>query len=289
MRKFIFKIIYWVAFCSFINLVFLVVLVKFEWESKKIIEIKNLRNSKYKIIALGNSLILDGLDARFLTNKGLPTYNFGLAGATLRTQESLLIEYLKNNDQPDFIIYGLSSCKDFLDLSSDKKIPILSVEEPLNYVFTDNGFPLNKFKWKLSEIAKPIFSKYHREMYVDLGQLKTKKAIPDHTKYSNNRPTPNFKNNKFRAYLPLINLCKARGIKIIFVDMPGRKSSRYNIKETDGRISLFDCPVYLLNSVEFCGIFLDNEDWLTDDHLNQFGAEKFTNQLYQVLTKSRFF
>jgi MFS superfamily sulfate permease-like transporter len=246
------------------------------------------KNSKYDLLFFGNSLVLDGVDTEYLNEVGLASFNFAISGSSVETNIIQLEEYLKKNNKPKLIIYGLSSCIGKIN-KSDNIHPL--VKFPNHLEFNDLTFPLSFFRWKIIELAKFLVSENHRNAYLSFGQLKISKKVKDTTRV--------FQHNKFSLEKigntdnleKFSKLCKKENIRIVFVDMPGYKNTRYDISDLNdsvGRFNLFDFPLIQFNTTEFGIQFDENNDWLGNSHLNKYGALKFTKSLLKVLINDKY-
>jgi len=279
MKKFIVKIFIFFIIMLALNLLYLYIIQETDWDFKKRIESLNLNSPKYDILILGNSLAMDGIDTRYMNEHALKAYNLAFAGASLKTNYIQLQEYINTYKyKPKYVILGLGSYLN--DFKSNTIHPIVDFTR-INNSYHISDIPMLKFKWKFKEILKKLVSKPHREAYLDYGQLKFKKKITDKT-------TVDF-NNKFllEKYMDsiilkdIIKLSSANNIKLFIIEMPGFKKERH-VKIFDYKI-IDEAKVngFLLdfNTIEFCKIFKDDEDWIGRSHLNVFGAKKFTKEL----------
>ena len=286
MKKFILKLLVITGLFLILNLLYLRIIQKTDWNFSKAIEIKNFQDQEFDCLVLGNSLALDGIDTSFLTKKGIPSYNLAIGGASLKTNFLQLKEYLKLNKQPTFVILGLSSCLN-LNFNSEDIHPIIETtyRASKNYSFKD--LPLLKFKWLSTELLKKIVSKNHRNATMELGQLKISKVVPDVSRYKDRVTTKvDLKKYSESIYLTKIDsLCKINAIQLIALEMPGFKNTQNLIKEnsiilidsTNNKLELIN-----LNNREVCrSLFNDTKDWLGNSHLNVQGAKKLTNYIYE--------
>jgi hypothetical protein len=147
-----------------------------------------------------------------------------------------------------------------------------------------------KFKWIAMELAKKIVSKEHRNAKVELGQLKISRRVPDKTSLAI-ATEEQFNVEKYQTsnYIDKINnLCVSKSIDVFFIEMPGWKSTQNNIPLGPYRMNSKtkkEFKLINLNNVEFCAkLFDDEKDWLGKDHLNVYGATKFTKAMYEIIT-----
>jgi len=285
MKGFIIKILVFSILFIIANYVYLEIIKKNDWNLSKAIEINSFKNKEFDLIVLGNSLVLDGVDCSFLTKKGTSSYNFALGGENLKSIYIQLIYYLKENKQPKAIFLGLSSMINSYSRNDESIHPIISYSYGLNH-FSINNLPMIQFKWLAMENLKKIVSKNHRDAKIVLGQLQIKRKVPDVSIYkSNMRKSLSFDEYKGAKYLFKIDsLCKKDSIKLIIAEMPGYKKTQNNIPIGPNYIISDNdsITVYNLNNRVLCSeLFNDKNDWLGNNHLNQFGALKLTTFIYE--------
>ena len=270
-----------------VNVLYQLVIQKIDSNFYKAIEIKNFEDENFKCIVLGNSLTLDGIDTEYLTNKGISSYNFALAGSTLKSNYIQLNHYISYNSKPKIVLLGLgSSLKNYGNIKSSNAIhPIID--------FCYGGFkerfdnlPMIKFKWLATENLKKLVSKQHREAKLVLGQLRIRRKVPDQTKYrAKLKQEITFDDYKGAKYMFKIDsICKSNNIKLVIVEMPGYKNTRNEVPVGPNLITNKDDSLYIynLNNKILCDSLFDPEnDWLGNSHLNQYGAKKLTKYIYK--------
>lgn len=267
------------------NFSYLLLIQKTDWNFKKRIESLNLVSPKIDVLVLGNSLAMDGVDTRLLTENGFRAYNLAIGGSSLKTNYIQLEEYIAMYEhKPKYVILGLGSyMSSFLD-PKETLHPIVDFTLE-NKKFGIKDIPMVKFNWLFEELLKKIVSKKHRNAYLEYGQLKFRKSVTDNTTFNplNKFPIQRYINSTLLQ--DFIKLCSLNNIQLIVVEMPGFKNVRhqkrldYTFLNKDQTVGiLLDC-----NNVEFCEIFEDNKDWIGNSHLNEYGAIKFTDRLLQKL------
>lgn len=241
-------------------------------------------NPEYDILVIGNSLAMDGIDTRFLSDNGYNSYNLAIGGSSLETNYIQLKEYLSIYDhKPKYVILGLGSYLNSFE--SGNVNPIVDFTQKNNvYELTD--LPVLKFKWLFKEQLKKIVSKDHREAFLDKGQLKFKKSIMDNSTINPKSELPIDKYMTSLVLQQIIVLCEKENIKLLVLEMPGFKKDRHKLNESvfhlDGEKNAF---LIDYNYFEFCELFDDQKDWIGNSHLNQFGAKKFTSYILKDLKK----
>jgi len=283
MSKFLQKFGWFLALVILLNLMYLLVLVLFSPGFKKIYQISQIRNQKFEVLALGNSLALDGIDAEYLTKNGINTYNLAVAGSHVATSLLILEDYLKHNQKPKLVIVGLSAAygKAYLN-----KVPFNNPEVEFfyhpNWKENITNPPLMNFQWLSVDLLKIIISKDHRNATLVKGQWKTKKTIPDNTVYKGNS---NSVIDYTDPYLSkIVDLCRKNRINIILTELPGSNNTRNDLPfvyeatlKDNTKFPVFNLNNYAISS----GIIDSSKDWLGVNHLNQFGGEKITRYLLE--------
>ncbi|MBL0012871.1 MAG: hypothetical protein IPP30_03695 [Flavobacterium sp.] len=289
MEQFFRKLFWFLVVVIALNLAYLLMLVFWSPGFKKIYEISRFEKQNYETIVLGNSMALDGIDAEYLSNKGMSTYNLSVAGNHISTSVSLLKDYLEKNDKPKMVVVGLSSAigKSYLN-----PVPFTNPEVEFFYhpslISNLKNPPLLNFQWLAVDLLKIVISKDHRNATMVLGQWKTKKVIPDGSVFKNAIAKPIDYRDPF--LLEITKICQEQGIKLVVVELPGSNSNQnnlpfqYTVKLKDGTSQM----VYNLNSNAVGSQVLNPAtDWLAQDHLNQFGGQKITTFLLeQVFQKN---
>jgi hypothetical protein len=290
MSKFIRKCFWFLGLLFLLNILYLGLLLGCSPNFKKTHEISNFQKQNYDVLVFGNSMALDGIDANYMTERGIKTYNMAIAGSHVSNSLLLLENYLKFNIKPQMIVIGLSSSigRGYLNPVAFKNPEVTFFYEPS---LKDNitNPPLLNFQWLAVDMFKILISKEHRNAITVLGQWRTKKIIPDNSVYSNPKmPKLNYSN----SYLSkIITLCDAKGIKVVLIELPGSNVNR-NSLPFEYKVSLKNNSiktVYNLNNYDISNSIIDsNNDWLAPDHLNVFGGKKMTSYLYENILKKAF-
>ena len=100
MSKFIKRCLLFLGIVVILNLAYFFILLNFSPGFSKINSISKFENKEYDLLVLGNSMALDGIDADYLNQKGIKTYNLAVAGNHVATSLMMFEEYLKNNKAP---------------------------------------------------------------------------------------------------------------------------------------------------------------------------------------------
>ena len=246
-----------------------------------------MKNVYYKCLIIGNSLALDGFDAQYLTQKGITAYNLAIGGATLKENLIQLRNFIKNNKKPRIVILGLSSCHNKeIEFDSERMNPIIEYTYGMCKWYSIKNLPMIKFKWLAEEIMKKILSKDYRKAKVELGQLKLKRVRKDRTNV-NKYMKIKFEKRKYvnSKYLrEICMLCRNNEIKIIIFEMPGTKETQNEIPVGPHFIKYkngMEVTLNNLNNYSLCEKLISaEEDWLGNCHLNERGARKLTEYIY---------
>jgi hypothetical protein len=261
--------------------------MKTEWDFQKRFESMNLVDPQYEILILGNSLALDGLDAGYITKNYAPSYNMSIAGASVRTSQIQLEEYLGDHEyKPSKVILGQGSYIGMFDTTLVHPIVDYTLDGKR---FGPRDLPFFKFKWLFKGLLKKGISKAHREAYFDAGQLKFSKTVEDNTELDNENEF-NYSIYADNQYIhEMIRLCDYYNIEFYCVEMTGYKYVRHSRK--------FDCMImnndlnngylYDLNTIEIGNLFDDKVDWVGNSHLNIIGAEKFTTLMMETINDDK--
>ena len=291
MKRLIYRISIFIIIIIVFNILYIQYLKQYDSEFKKTYAIAKMENQNYDCIILGNSIAYDGIDTQYLTLQGLKSYNFALGGENLESSYIQLHHYLENNNKPKVVIYGLSPGNYDGSNLPNKIHPTVAYSYGLIDKFTIRSIPVIKFQWLAIEPVKKLFSKDHREASVVNGQLKTKKTIPDNTQYKKELKSKisidDFKGATF--LFKMDSICRINNIPFIALGMPGYRNTQNEAPESlqilkygnDKELHFIN-----LNNKDFCTkTFTNKKDWLGNSHLNEYGAKKLTEHLYEYYLK----
>ena len=274
--------LYFIAFFSLINLLYLVVIINTDWDFRKRMESINFENPDFGLLVLGASTALDGIDTQYLTSKGIKSYNLALGGSTTKTNYYQLKDYIvRYNTKPDYIIFGTNTGMGApLDDPDIHPIVDFTMKEQR---LTIDDFPIMKFKWLGFEFLKKVVSGKHRKAELIFGQLKFEKVISDETEYRDNHIDKSEMQSSYWLS-EIARLCSDSSIVFMIIEMPGYHEMQNmdevgpeNIELKNGSLTAY----YNFNSREFCKSLNDDNDWIGNSHLNRFGAKKFTAAIYE--------
>jgi glutaredoxin-related protein len=283
MKRFLIKI--FIISSSFIgiNIVFFYFIKFTNLEFRKAEDISKFKGKDYTCIIIGNSLALDGFDTKFLTEKGISSYNFAVGGATLLTSLLQLERYLQFNSPPKVVLLGLRTR--FLNNNLDSKV----INPVIGYFYQDQGLtleslPVVQFKWLATTAAKNLVSSEHRNAEMVFGQYRITRAVPDESKPKVQEDPLDYQTISSSMDLQrLTELSNKYKFEIVIFEMPLFRNLRNNRPEFDViEIQGFaPIPVINVNRNEVVeGLFEPKTDWLGNSHLNVKGGRKFTEFIY---------
>lgn len=288
MKLFIKKLFLLVILFLIMNYMFLIFITNFVGIFSKSIRVSKLKNQSYKCIAIGNSVVMDGIDSKYLTEKDFSTYNFGLDGTNLKSNYIQLKEYLKYNKDPDIVLLGLASKPEWVNRYFNDTLVNPIIEYSYNMIDWQKveNIPLIKYRWLNIEYLKKIVSKDFREDEYIQGQLRSKRIAQDKSIFTNenNLKIDDIKNVQYLE--DIYNLCKKNRIRLRVLLMPVFKKYQNNesiginivpLENTKDSIEIIN-----LNNHNLCSKIIDsNKDWLGNSHLNENGAKKITEFLFR--------
>ena len=290
MSLFLKKLLLSVILFLSLNFLYFEILLNVDFNFIKINESSKFENNDFNVLALGTSLVLDGIDSQLLSDQGYSAYNFGVGGSSLKTNWYQLNKYLEKNAIPQYLILGLGSCLNN-NYSSLNRLKNEFIHPVVRYLYEGPKpsvyeLPMIKFKWLATENLKKLVSKQHREAKLVLGQLRIRRKVPDQTKYrAKLKQEITFDDYKGAKYMFKIDsICKSNNIKLVIVEMPGYKNTRNEVPVGPNLITNKDDSLYIynLNNKILCDSLFDPEnDWLGNSHLNQYGAKKLTKYIYK--------
>jgi hypothetical protein len=296
MSKFIGYIASLVLIFVLLNVIFVRVFTSLDWNLKKAKESAGFKEKRFEIAVLGNSTVLDGVNAKMISEHLGEAYNFALGGATVRTNRLQFEKYLEANHKPKLVLVGLSSCLN----RQYPKNPSIHPAASFFYGFDDNislsNVPIYKLRWAFIEGIKKFISSDHREARLVKGQLQLNRSIPDKTLFTPEKATDEFDEHFYSQVglndlWSIVRLCKKNNIKILVCEMPCG-NSRQNNEDAgariirNGRDSSENFILLNMNSHQLLDSIINPEtDWLSKDHLNLNGAISFTNSLLENIRK----
>jgi len=294
MKKIIYKILLFIIVIVLFNIVYLQYLKKYDFELSKSVLISKMKNKNIDCVILGHSIPYDGIDAEYLTKKGMSSYNFALGGASIKSSYIQLLNFIKYN-KTKVVLLGLSPGRNYKTFKNPPFHPVIDYTYNKRDIYNIRNIPMIKFQWLAIEPLKRLFSKDHKDAKLVLGQLRTTKTIPDQSKYKKEfQKKITIDDFAAAKYLFKIDsLCKVNNIQFIALGMPGYRSTQNEISTGLHKLKYENGGVlyYLnLNNKDFCSNTFDsNKDWLGNSHLNEYGAKKLTKVLYEDYLKNNIF
>ncbi len=288
MKQFTFKFIGFIAYFIFffvvINAIYVAVLAKTDWNFRNRIESMQFEDPDFDLLVLGASTSFDAFDAELLTENGIKSYNLAMGGTTIKTSYIQLKEYLESYTvKPEYVLLGHNSPYD-KNVDSEEIHPLVELTMS-DHKYTINDVPILKLKWLGFEFLKKVVSSKHREAVLALGQMKFRKAIPDHTDFIDSYLEISLFEDSY-WFGEIAHLCNQYNLKLIIIEMPGIKSTQ-NLSEVGPNELHFEngqtATLFNLNSRDFCTIFDSEKDWIGNSHLNEYGAIKFTTEILGII------
>ncbi|MCJ7448005.1 MAG: hypothetical protein MUO72_09940 [Bacteroidales bacterium] len=283
MKAFLGRSFIYVLYFIFFNIFYIGIIAYTDWDCRKRLESLKLDNPEFELLVLGSSLAMDAIDCELLTSCGIRSYNTALGGASIKTNYIQLNEYLtKSSQKPKYVILGLGT---FGETFFNERIHPLVEVTMKDYKYGVNDLPILKFKWLGVEFLKKIVSSKHRKAKIVCGQLKFQKIVPDNTEY--NDSYLNIEQYRSSQWIgEIAKLCHQNRIELLILELPGFKRTQnlsgvgpYLLSFNNG----YSANLYNFNYKNFCEIFDADQDWIGNSHLNEFGAKKFSKELFKIL------
>lgn len=287
MRSFVRKALYFslffIVFTLILNSAYLAIITRTDWNFAKRIESMRWENPDFELLAFGTSLADYGVDAELLTENGMKSYNLALVGGSLKTTIIQLEEYLTNYEQaPKYVLLLLNSyLEDFDQTGIQPVVEFTMKKQKIDF----KDIPISKFQWQTHELLKKAFSKEYRSGYISYGQTRRKSMAPDLSDYQDRA----IDIEKYRTTYwigELARLCNENDILLYLIDIPAVKETQ-NSSDIGPYTLSFDnnstAELYNLNSQEFCKFIDDQKDWVGLSHFNEYGAAKFTEELFHII------
>lgn len=290
MKRFLIKCLVFLGIVIGANILFLILLLQYVPGFNKVHEMSKFKDKDYDLIVLGNSMALDGIDASYISEQGIKSYNLSLGGIHISTTLELFENYLAHNNRPEMVVIGLSSAvgRSYLNPVAYHNPEVDFFYQPSLWKNITNP-PLLNFQWLAIEMIKIIASKEHRNATMISGQWRTKKTIADNSSFDQNRAAPLYYDNVY--FQRLLHICEEKNIKAIVVEMTGSKKTQNLVPfEKEFAISATKkIKVYNLNNRQIATELISpRTDWLSPDHLNIFGAAKETQFLFHKVIQPNY-
>ncbi|OYU85068.1 MAG: hypothetical protein CFE24_03670 [Flavobacterium sp. BFFFF2] len=285
MNRFLFKCLLFFVIAAGLNLGYVIFLKAMSPTYQKVDDARDLKDKNVDLLIFGNSMALDGFDAQWLTKQGIPSYNMAVGGCHISSSTMQMEHYLQHNKAPKYAVLALSGA---IGNSYLNKIPYPNPE--MEFVYHDgpkewvSNPPLLNLQWLFIDALKIVISKEHREATIELGQWRTQKCIPDQGIAGSHVVLPRY---YVQQLLPFLASCKTHHIEPILVEMPAGVSKRnhlpaqYNISLAGTNYTVFNANA----STESATFIDDQTDWLSENHLNVHGGEKFTKYFFDHILK----
>jgi len=283
MKKFILKGIYFglffLLFSVIVNGIFMVLIVKTDWDFMKRLESLRWEDPRYEVLILGTSLSEYGVDAELMTSKGIPTFNLSFVGSSLKTNYVQLEEYLtKYPHKPRYVLLATNSYLEEFDQEGIQPVIEFTMKD---HRYGMKDVPISKFNWCGMELLKKLIRPHYRKMEVVLGQKRNNTVEYDNSGYQElylNIDT--YENARWMG--EIARLCDEYGVTFIAIDIPGVKETQ-NLSEVGPHLLHFGnghtANLYNFNAQDFCTDLEIEDDWGGLSHLNRYGAVKLTEAL----------
>ncbi len=257
------------------------------------------------IIIVGSSRALNNYDPEIISDvTGRSCYNFGLSGSNILYHEAIISLMIHQHKKPSLIIYSVDDHATFYE------IPNIIFRKDVLYPYVNND-EVNKIV--SSQLKKNIlatkFSKTYRENMNFVNALKFPIYGQEIVDYKTNHldknganllimrredPPATFRNHKMNvdnlhisleywaSFRRIQETCHNNNIKIIFVLPPVYIFGYPGFKAILDAAVLYDFPVY-----DYTNTISDSTMFFNGDHLNNKGAEWFTQKLAPHLKENK--
>lgn len=283
MKKFLYQVLVFLFCFILMNVAYLLLVRNFDWNFAKHIEALQLSPRNYECLVLGNSLAMDGIDTKYLSDQGMSSYNLSMGGASLNTSKLQLEQYLsKVSKIPKYVLLGLGSC---IGENYEKTSihPLLRTQEAGITIYQ---LPIIKYRWMAKELGKKLVSRDHRTAKLVNGQLRIARTIADTSQLRADRLS--VLNRNFYQELSTLNeiarICEEKNIELVVIEMPGFRNTQNDIPIGPYKLGITSkYQFYNFNNRIFCELFDSEADWLGGSHLNEKGARKFTEKMSKMV------
>jgi len=276
-------LLFFALFSLLLNSLYLIVIMRTDWDFRKRIESLKFTNPEFDLLILGSSLAQYGIDSELMTDKGLNSYNMALVGNSIKTCQIQLQEYLERYTiRPKYVILAANTFLEEFDQNGIHPV----VEFTMHQQKIDlNDIPISKFRWQGTELLKKAFSAEYRSGYLSSGQLRRSKIVADETE-NNYMQLDVDKYESAEWVRKIANICEKENIELILIEIPGVNETQNSSQIGPYKLSFQDkstATLYNLNSIEFCKFIDPEKDWVGLSHFNTTGAAKFTMKMLNTI------
>lgn len=249
-----------------------------------------------KVLFLGNSYLYSGIKPNVISDRGLKTYNLGIATAGPVFYRLVLEDYLKHTKATPEVICVLLSPMTFTSLSDNftdypihrylespmSSFGVIIQSRNLSAALSSLKRTIEKGMSNLMNNSNPINNEIPEFVVRNMGYVPSAKVATDavitegFSKY-NSLGVEDFSNSKRQSYVRFLNYAQSTGARIILLELPSNRISEIFSAEymNDYNKTLEDL------SERYKLISLSKEDFREDfyrdiDHLNDKGAQLAT-------------
>ncbi len=226
----------------------------------------------------------------------LGSYNIGLDGKTFRIQYFRFLLYLKHNKQPKYIIQNVDNRTLGIDSGGfdPQFLPYLNINEIETAVeryntitWPDKHIPLYKYHGNYELVIKGLMSYFnfsYTQHKIDYKGFMThdKKWDSSFREYVKSRPNgwyDQVDSDTKGLFEEFLNVCRDRGIKVIFIYAPEFHESQKLSLSRDSITNIFTSfsKVYSIPFLDYSDndICLDSSFFYNSHHLNSYGLKKY--------------
>lgn len=260
--------------------------LKIDPNEPKVEKVFDMKAKNFNTLILGNSISQQAFNPDILDSSlSYNSYNMAIGGSSIFEMELILRHYLRYNENPDRIIYGIyvneTEWPNRVRPSVLKKLDESILEnrfygnknverEPSLELY--NYFKIFRYRNVIEHFLKYIFfKKRFTYEYLD-GFIIKKNRIGKVEKLS-----PNVAGINVRALRDFIDFCDEENIDLIFVEPPNHQA--FNLA-TINRAEVLKKLNRCLSEELFINLnqpeYYNPDDWAGINHLNYWGANKFT-------------
>lgn len=286
LKKSVLFVVFFALFTLVINGLFLAVIANTDWEYIKRRETLNFQEPTFDLLVVGTSLAEYGIDTKYLTEKGIESYNMSLVGSSIKTSYMQLKEYLEMYEsKPEYVMLPMNAYMEAFDQEGVHPMVEFTMK---GHTYTFKDLPISKFGWAGTELLKKLLNSTYRKTELTLGHKKSIRITKDVTNYKpSDLDIDKYRNAKWIA--EIAKLCGKHGMKFILIEIPAEKYTQNDTPVGPFQISFdngHEADLYNYNNREFCEFIDIDKDWSGMSHFNKYGAEKFTALIYeQILNK----
>lgn len=258
---------------------------------------EELDGEVHDVVFLGDSTTSQSVNPETVfSNTSYSGYNLAMPGTGYIGALGLLKEYILNNRSPKMVVIGLYINRQekerglppvvYYSLRADHRQYVSGLLHHFGDESVDlqykmlNGVEAFKHRGVLESALKVIIQGNVRVPEVVQGHLALEVKLNGEAEIGASRREMQFDTTRL---VKLLQFCKDEGIDVLLFEPPGSPGGNALVHERDAMFVEIQTLIAEHMAKEFCSfnqpkiLFFEEDKWVNADHLNKFGAKKFSS------------